>query len=305
MPIATASLVLAAAAAALSAGVASADVPRADTQQVDQLLRGFAADYRNDPMAINSVFGIKVGEDWWTITVKRRQQPYSRDGKLTFHRLGPHEVTLTSGQPAAPTWYFDIASPDVLKSIAAGEINAGTAAMRSFGSDRVGVSMEAMDGFEIGPGAVADMYHAMNHFWTKGVPEVTYFERDKSLPTHGAAAVALHGYKDRRIAWFSIGPEEAANDDPRLESGQVPNLFIVTKGRGRAIIGERELELREGMSVFIPPYTRHVLKNPYEVPMEGILVLFGDNADFVRGTSYPEFLEDLNDFYRTYPFERK
>jgi len=273
-------------------------------EEKNEIIRSFAEDYTRDPMAINGTFGINLDDHWWTVTVKRAQEPYAPNEKLTFHRFGPHEVIVRNEMPEKPTWYFKIASTEVLNLIASGEVNAGTAAMQSFGSDQVGVEIESMEGFAMDAGAEAAMYLALSHFWTKGVPEITRFGRDESLPTHGAAAVSLHTLKGYRIAWFSIGPEEAANEDPRLEEGQVPNLFIVTSGRGQALLADREVEIEPGMSVFVPPYTRHVIRNPYEEPLEGILVLFGDNSDFAFGTSYPDYLEDLNAFHSSYPFRR-
>lgn len=275
-----------------------------DEEEINNIIRSFAEDYARDPMAIDGTFGIRLDALWWTVTVKRAQESYAPNERLTFHRFGPHEVTVRNGMPEKPTWYFRIASKKVLDFIASGKVNAGTAAMQSFGSDRVGVEIESMDGFDMDAGAEGAMYLALSHFWTKGVPEITRFGRDESLPTHGAAAVSLHTMKGYRIAWFSIGPEETVNEDPRLEEGQVPNLFIVTSGRGRALLADREVEIEPGMSVFIPPYTRHVIRNPYDKPLEGILVLYGDNSDFAFGTSYPDYLEDLNEFHGNYPFKR-
>jgi mannose-6-phosphate isomerase-like protein (cupin superfamily) len=283
---------------------AQSSVVASDIDAIEQVIQSFADDYAQDPMATSGTFGVRLDTLWWTISVKRIQESYAPNERLTFHHLGPHEVTVRNGIPEKPTWYFRIASKEVLDLIASGTVNAGTASMQSFGSDQVGVEIEAMDGFEMNAGAEGAMYLALSHFWTKGVPEITSFGRDESLPTHGAAAVSLHTMKGYRIAWFSIGPEEAANEDPRLEEGQVPNLFIVTSGRGRALLADREVEIEPGMSVFVPPYTRHVIRNPYDEPLEGILVLFGDNSDFAFGTSYPEYLEDLNEFHASYPFDR-
>ena len=58
------------------------------------------------------------------------------------------------------------------------------------------------------------------------------------------------------------------------------------------------------MSVYIPPFVRHQIRNNSDQPLEGVLVLYGDNSDFAFGTSYPAFMGDLNDFYRNYPFRR-
>lgn len=276
------------------------------SEEAQAILERFAEDYRTDPMAISGTFGIKLGEDWWSVAVERAEEAYHPENapRLTYHRFGPHQVTLTRGAPLEPTWFFEIAGIDVLRMIANGEVNAGTAAMQSFGSDQVGVETGAMDGFEMNSGAEGALYIALSHFFTTGTPEITRFGRDESLQTHGVGAVALHMMKGFRVLHFNIAPEEAANEDPRLEFGQMPNLFIVTSGRGQALLGDEEIELEAGMSVFVPQYVRHVIRNPYDEPMEGVLILYGDNSDFAFGTSYPEYLEAQNAFHAGYPFRK-
>ena len=127
------------------------------------------------------------------------------------------------------------------------------------------------------------------------------------------AGVELSDWEGEKEALLETGLDEAVGtvgsttlydipgEDPRLEAGQVPNLFIFTRGRGRARFGDREMEVHEGMSVFVGPYVKHVISNPYDEPLEGILVLFGDNGDFVGGTSYLDLSEDLYEFYGEHP----
>ena len=269
-------------------------------ESVEQMLQGFVDDYKHDPMAMNADFGIKVGEEWWHVTVRRRQEAQAK-GRLTAHRFGPHEVTLRKGPPPKPTWYFGLADKSVLERIARQEMNAATGAMQSFASDKVMVETAEMEGYSEVTKGEAQRYHAITHFWTKGIPEITRFGRTQSMPTHGLGAVALYMVKGNRIVWFSMMKDEVANADLRLEAGQVPNLFIVTKGRGKAKLHDREMELTEGMSVFVAPYVKHVLWNPYDEPMEGILVLFGDNSDAAFGRSYIDVTEGLHDFYGSLP----
>jgi hypothetical protein len=59
------------------------------------------------------------------------------------------------------------------------------------------------------------------------------------------------------------------------------------------------------MSVFIPPFVRHEITAVGDEPMEGVVVLYGDNSDFAFGTSYPAFLQDLYGFYADYPFRKQ
>ncbi len=274
-----------------------------DFREASAIIADLAADYRHDHMAIDANFGIKLDDRFWTIEVKRKEVPSAR-GRLTDHSFGPHTVTVTEGAPAKPTWYFEIADMKVLRLIASGEVNAGTAAMQSFGSDEVGVETRDMEGFKSTSGDEADLYLVLSHFFTKGKPEVTRFSRATSLQTHGAQATSLHTMKGFRVAYFSIGPQEAANADPQLSSGQMPNLFVVTSGQGTLHTDDGPIEIEAGMSVFVPPFVKHEIVNDGGEPLEGVLVLYGDNSDFAFGTSYPAFMQDLNQFYREYPFRK-
>jgi mannose-6-phosphate isomerase-like protein (cupin superfamily) len=272
--------------------------------EAQAILTDLADDYARDYMAIDVTFGIKLDNRFWTVSVERKEVATPR-GRLTDHAFGPHKVTLSDGAPVEPTWYFEIADMNVLRLIASGKVNAGTAAMQSFGSDEVGVETRDMEGFESTSGDEADLYLVLSHFFTKGKPEVTRFGRDTSLETHGAMATSLHTMKGFRVAFFSIGPQEAANADPQLSFGQMPNLFIVTSGKGTLLTDDGAMVLEKGMSVFVPQFVKHEMVNNGDEPLEGVLILYGDNSDFAFGTSYPGFQQDINDFYRQYTFRKE
>ncbi len=262
-------------------------------------LVSFAESYKADPMAMNSNFGIKVAEEWWAVTVARKEEGYAmgKQKQYTFHNYGPNEVTIIQGKPAQPTWYFRLADRETLDKVNEKIWTASTASAKSTPADVVAMDIEDMEGFTSDQEATAIAYMALEHFWKKDAVEVTQFSRGGSLPSHGTEIVSLYTMKDKRIAWFSIGPEEAANADRGLDKSQVPNLFIITKGRGKGLIGDEEIELKPGMSVFVAPYMKHVIFNPYDEPLEGILVLYGDNIDYATGQSYMSFLEEEYAFY--------
>ena len=274
----------------------------AQTKTTEEILQGFVESYKKDHMAHTITFGVLVGEDWWHVISERKQEGYKvgKQNQYTFHNFSPHEVTLHQGKPNIPTWYFHFANKDVLDKIDQEIWTTSTASAKSYGSDIVGLNVRDMEGFKSGIKDDAKAYEVMEHFWKKGQVEISYFKRDSSLPTHGADHVGLYTMKDKRIGWFSIGPEQVANAERGLDKGQVPNLFIGTKGKGRAELGDEIIELEAGMSVLVPPYVKHVIYNPYNEPMEGILVLFGDNIDFARGKSYMDFLEQQHEFYEQY-----
>ena len=274
----------------------------AQNKSTEAVLQGFVESYKKDNMAHTITFGVRVGDEWWHVKSKRKQESYAvgKKKQYTFHNFSPHEVTLHRGQPDSPTWYFHFANKDVLDKIDQKIWTTATASAKSYGSDIVGLNIRDTDNFRSGIKDDAKAYEVMEHFWKKGQVEITYFERDAALPTHGADHVGLYTMKDKRIGWFSIGPEEVANAGRGLDKGQVPNLIIVTKGKGRAELGDEVIELEPGMSVFVPPYVKHIIYNPYDEAMEGIVVLFGDNIDFARGKSYMDFLEQQHSFYDNY-----
>jgi mannose-6-phosphate isomerase-like protein (cupin superfamily) len=272
-----------------------------EADEAKAILSAFADDYSRDHMAIDVSFGIKLDDRFWSVSVQRKETATPR-GRLTDHSFGPHKVTLSEGAPSTPTWYFEIADMHVLRLIASGQVNAGTAAMQSFASDEVGVETSDMEGFKSTAGDEGDLYLVLSHFFTKGNPEMTRFGRDTSLETHGAQLTSLHTMKGFRVGYFSIGPQEAANADPQLSFGQMPNLFIVTSGRGSLHTDDGPMAIEKGMSVFVPPFVKHEIVNDSDEPLEGVLVLYGDNSDFAFGTSYPAFQKDLNQFYREYAF---
>lgn len=288
---------------ALDNAKAAKSLTEAEFAEAQTILSDFAEDYSGDHMAIDVTFGIKLDDKFWTVSVKRQETASAR-GRLTDHAFGPHAVNVAKGAPKKPTWYFEIADMNVLRLMASGKVNAGTAAMQSFASDEVGVETRDMEGFKSTSGDEADLYLVLSHFFTKGKPEVTRFGRDTSLETHGALATSLHMMKGFRVAFFSIGPQQAANADPQLSSGQMPNLFIVTSGKGTLLTDGGPMVLEKGMSVFVPQFVKHEMVNSGDEPLEGVLVLYGDNSDFAFGTSYPAFMQDLNQFYREYPFRK-
>ena len=269
-----------------------------DISAIESVLETFVDSYKTDPMALSATFGIAVGEEWWYVSSNRKEEGYAvgKKKQYTFHNFGPHEVTLYKGKPKQPTWYFQFDDASVLEKIDSQFWTASTAAARSMPSDKVALDILVMDGYAFTLKDDAISYQILEHFWKKDAVEITRFSRDNSLPSHGAALVALYTMKDKRIGWFSLGTDEAANADERMEKGQVPNLMIFTKGRGKGLFGEQEFDIEPGMSVFIGPYVKHVIYNPYQEPLEGVLVLFGDNIDFAKGQSYLGFLEEEYSF---------
>ena len=286
---------LAAASLAVSAfPTAASEAAQGHRQALERLVES----YRTDPMAIDADFGILIDEAWWHVTARRTQESYpAGKGQYTFHNYGPHEVSLHEGAPPEPTWYFRFADDATFEKVSSGEWSAGTASARSTAADVVALDILRQDGFVQTPGVSARQSTVMEHFWKADPAEITRFSRDRSLPTHGVQFVSLYSMKDKRIGWFSIGPQEVANDDRGLDKSQVPNLFIVTAGVGEVEMDHGRMPLEAGMSFFVGPYVKHVIRNKGTTPLEGIIVLFGDNIDYAKGQSYLDFLDAQFEFH--------
>ena len=191
----------------------------------EEILQSFVESYRTDPMAVSATFGIKVGEEWWTVQSTRAQEAYAvgKKKQYTFHNYGPHEVSLTAGMPGEPTWYFRFADSTVLDKIHDKTWTASTAAAKSTPCRRSSVGHPGHGRLYLHPESLGNVaYLVIEHFWKTGEGEVTRFSRNGSLPSHGAQMVSLYTMKDKRIGWFSLGTEEAANADRGLDKGQVP-----------------------------------------------------------------------------------
>jgi len=100
-----------------------------------------------------------------------------------FHHQGP---------PAEPTWYVRFADRNTLDNIHRKVWTATTAAAQSTPDDVVALSVEPMEGFNETQTSTAISYQVLQHFWKSDPAEVTRFARGSSLPSHGAAMVALY-----------------------------------------------------------------------------------------------------------------
>jgi mannose-6-phosphate isomerase-like protein (cupin superfamily) len=244
---------------ALAAGAARAD------GGVAQILERFVEDYREDGMAIDGSFGVRVDGEWWHVTSKR-----GADG-------APNEVTLGEGQPPEPTFFFFM-DKATLERLDAGTLAPGTAMVKAFSTDESPMDADAMEGFQPDETFLPTLLKATFHFWVRGFPEITVFGDEHTRFTHGADAGVFYYQPGLRSGWFSIKPGQHANEDPRSQENPFPSLFIVIDGKGMARIGGKELEVSAGQSVFIGPNVAHEFWNPFDEPVRGILLMFGEGA---------------------------
>jgi mannose-6-phosphate isomerase-like protein (cupin superfamily) len=233
---------------------------------VDAILARFADDYAGDASLTQDItFGVFVGPEHWYVVASAAEE--GRAAAVTVHR----------GVPPEPVFYFQLGY-ETLVAIDRGDMNALTAMVRGLASDPALMGTGAHPGFQPGPGFTRTMLDLSFHFWTRGTPEIIPFGEDHTRMVHGADAVVLYYEPGFRSGWFNLQPGQHANADPRLQVNPFPTLLIITEGVGRGRIGGRELELGSGHAVLIPAGVSHEFWNPFEAPVRGFLIMFGEGA---------------------------
>ena len=97
----------------------------AQDKSTEDILKSFVESYQTDHMAHTITFGIRVGDNWWYVKSKRKQDSYKvgKKKQYTFHNFSPNEVSLHKGKPIVPTWYFHFANKEVLDNIDKKKLN--------------------------------------------------------------------------------------------------------------------------------------------------------------------------------------
>lgn len=256
------------AAAALLAALLHA--VRAAAGPADALQR-YADDYRTDPMLVDAYFGVRIGENWWTIESSR-----GAEGAVPGVRLLP-------GEPGKPTWYFAFSRDDVLDRLDRGEVAFGTLAGKARLSDEAPIDVGFMPGYlPDGRQPGSDFYETFTkvgfHFWYRGNPEIVPFASQALRTVHGVDSTALYYEPGLRTLWFSIRQGQHANQGRDEGVGPWRKLFIFTAGAGKAIVGERTIDVKAGERLFVPPNARNEFWNDAAEPLEGVLIIFGQGA---------------------------
>ena len=72
---------------------------------------------------------------------------------------------------------------------------------------------------------------------------------------HGANPIPLVYWNGLRSAWYYIQEGKILNGEG--EKDPWPQLFIILKGKGKAIIGIKEIDIEPGVAIYVPPNSIH------------------------------------------------
>lgn len=250
------------AALALSLALAS---PAWASGSAKEILQRFVEDYRSDPMLVETTFGVDVAGERYHVVSKMSES-------------GETAVTLHDGFPEGETWYFTLDDMSVLHRLDGRTLNAGTAMAKAFSTDETPMDIANTEDFRPGEGFLNEILKVTFHFWNRGFPELIPFNDQVTRFTHGTDAVIFYYQPGFRSGWFSIKQGHHVNADPNSRTNPFPSLMVFTRGKGTALIGDEKVTVQEGQALFIPPEISHQFFNENEAPLQGVLLMFGEEA---------------------------
>ena len=241
-------------------------IPSEEKASVEALLKSFIEDYKkNDTFPeLPFEFGVKIqgpGGGEWRIRINENKK-----------------FSLKKGLPEKPAFYV-IADSETLTKVHRGNMNALTAAGKARTSDITPMDVKFQEGYEPPEKYIRSVLLPFYfHFFTRGVPEIIPFGEKYSRVIHGGNAVALYYDLGLRTSWYQVKKGMFINKDLKDAVNPFHSLFICIKGKGKGRIGDKILDLKEGMAIFIPAGMIHQFWTDGEDILDMILIMFGEGA---------------------------
>ena len=235
-------------------------VSASDTD-IENYPRIMAEEFCNEVSANSSlIFGVKIKEsiEEWTV------------------KISPGKMELTNGLPKEPTFCF-VTDKETFLKIATKKMNPLTAMARARMNEPAPMDVIPLNGFVPDKEFIGKLLPLTYSFFITGAPEIIYFGEEFSRKVHGGKAVAFYYTPGLRSAWYKVKKGMMINKDFEKSPNPFPSYFIVIKGKGKAKIGEKEIELREEMGFLVPAGVLHQFWVE-EGEMEFIVIMFGKGA---------------------------
>lgn len=233
---------------------------------VQLILNRYAQDYLNDPtFKKNQLFGVKVGESFWTVKVNTKTEKETA------------KAIVTNGQPDSPTFIYVI-NENTLKDLDSGKINVLTGSVKAFSHEYAPVEFSFMEGFAPSAHFVDELIPFTFHFWTRGFPEIVPFGPQHTRATHGVQATIFYYQKGIRYGYAVIHPGQHANEHPKSQENEFPSFMVLISGKIIVRLDGKDYPIDNRNGFFIPPGVRHEILNHSEEAAEILLLMFGEGA---------------------------
>ena len=182
---------------------------------------------------------------------------------------------LHQGEHESPIMTL-VMSSETLGRIHRGEITAFTAGGKGSGADVAPLEIEFGAAAEQLTDSKGTMLGFLQHFFARERPERIALGESHSRVVHGAHAVPLYYASGFRSAWYLVKDGQRLNEPG--DTNPYPQAFVIISGRGRAKIGETEVDVRAGESYYIPQDSDHILWPAPGESLEVIWFAWGEEA---------------------------
>jgi len=95
----------------------------------------------------------------------------------------------------------------------------------------------------------------LTYFFVPGKVKIRYLTPERAGYAHGAHPIPLVYWDGIRYSWLLVRSGEILNKDK--ERDPYPQAFMILKGKGKAVIGEEELEIKPDTTIYIPKNVIH------------------------------------------------
>ena len=185
------------------------------------------------------------------------------------------DVELRQGSHEAPIMTLAMSS-ETLGRIYRGEMTAFTAGGKASGADVAPLEVKFHAAAEQLADPKGTMLGFLQHFFTRERPERILLGEAHSRVVHGAHAIPLYYASGFRSAWYMVKDGQRLNEPG--DTNPFPQAFVIVSGRGRAKIGDAEVEVQSGESYYVPPDSDHVLWPAPGESLEVVWFAWGEGA---------------------------
>ena len=166
---------------------------------------------------------------------------------------------------------------ETLKKLSMGEMTSMTAMVKSRSTDFA--PMEADLNQKVANEKSAQFFFDFSmYFFNKNWPPKFMYGKEYSRFTHGGMASVFVYNPGIRSGWFHLEKGMHVNKDEDLKTNPFPSLFIITKGNGKAKLGDQVIDIAVGESYLIPPGMVHEIWVEDDQVVEGVIIMFGEGA---------------------------
>ncbi len=256
----------------LSASLAAIALPTSANAQIreplardtiEATLERFVANYRIDPSAVDTKFGIEVDSHRWRVISRKN---------------GDRRTVTLERDFGDDTFFYFKTDRETLNLIDQGIWSALTGMGSENAAGETPMDILFTEGYEKPADYEATSRRLLFHFWTKGFPEIVPYRTQNSRVVHGAPASVLYYDKNFRSAAYHV-PAGLGREQAPITAAPFPRMVIVISGTAEGESEGNKFTAEAGEMFFMAPdVSNHFWNASDEEVLSFIWVMWGDGA---------------------------